>query len=72
MMLRPSDLTYVRWRAGIWKAIGWEPLTDSYRLRWVTGPRPDHGVFHDVKARETTPLNEMEILGLMAIEGIVT
>lgn len=46
-------------------------LIKKIRIRWVRGPRPDQGVFHDVKARSVQLLTDMEVLGLMADDEIV-
>jgi hypothetical protein len=60
------ELILVRWRAGVWKVIDQDLITDRYFLRWVQGSRPDAGVMHWVHRRDTQPIAEMEVIALMA------
>lgn len=69
MIEDPDDVSYVRWRGGIWKVI--ESNTQTLRVRWVRGYKPNEGVFQIVRPWDTTVLTAMEVLGLMADDEVV-
>ena len=71
-MSRSDDLTFVRWKGGVWKVIDHDPnFPSNLKIRWVCGSRPDRGIFQDVAPYSVERLTDMEVIAIAADEDIV-